>query len=79
MHKAHYELTKYALGKAGEGAKLFLNPVVGETQTVDIDYHTRVKIYEEMIKKYPENVVKLALLPLAMRMVGPREACFCML
>ena len=75
MHKAHYELTKYALGKAGEGAKLFLNPVVGETQTVDIDYHTRVKIYEEMIKKYPENQVKLALLPLAMRMAGPREAC----
>jgi sulfate adenylyltransferase len=75
MHKAHYELTKYALGKAGEGAKLFLNPVVGETQTVDIDYHTRVKIYKEMIKKYPENEVKLGLLPLAMRMAGPREAC----
>lgn len=75
MHKAHYELTKYALGKAGDGAKLFLNPVVGETQTVDIDYHTRVKIYKEMIKKYPENIVKLGLLPLAMRMAGPREAC----
>lgn len=76
MHKAHYELTKYALRKTEDkDAKLFLNPVVGETQTVDIDYFTRVKIYKEICKKYDENQVKLGLLPLAMRMAGPREAC----
>jgi len=76
MHKAHYELTKYALGKTNDkDAKLFLNPVVGETQTVDIDYHTRVSIYKEIINEYPKNQVKLGLLPLAMRMAGPREAC----
>jgi len=76
MHKAHYELTKYALRKTGDKeAKLFLNPVVGETQTVDIDYFTRVQVYKNIVKKYDDNVVKLGLLPLAMRMAGPREAC----
>ena len=78
MHKAHYELTKYALNCAQEGdnnPKLLLNPVVGETQSVDIDYHVRVHCYKEIIKKYEENQALLSLLPLAMRMAGPREAC----
>lgn len=76
MHRAHYELTKYALNKSGDkNAKLFLNPVVGETQSVDIDYHTRVMCYKQLLNKYEENQVKLGLLPLAMRMAGPREAC----
>jgi sulfate adenylyltransferase len=76
MHRAHFELTKYALGKTNtDQAKLFLNPVVGETQSVDIDYHTRVHCYKKMIPKYEDNQVKLGLLPLAMRMAGPREAC----
>ena len=75
MHKAHYELTKYALDKTNEeNAKLFLNPVVGETQSVDIDYHTRVHCYKQILSKYNNNVL-LGLLPLAMRMAGPREAC----
>ena len=52
MHKAHYELTKYTLRKTGDKeAKLFLNPVVGETQTVDIDYFTRVQVYKNIVKK----------------------------
>ena len=76
MHKAHYELTKYALGKSNDSdAKLFLNPVVGETQSVDIDYHTRVQVYKKIVNKYDNNTVLLGLLPLAMRMAGPREAC----
>jgi len=76
MHKAHYELTKYALNKTGvTDAKLLLNPVVGQTQSVDIDYSTRVHCYKEMLKKYPNNTVLLNLLPLTMRMAGPREAC----
>ena len=76
MHRAHFELTKYALEKTNSNnAKLFLNPVVGETQSVDIDYHTRVHCYKKMLSKYEENQVMLGLLPLAMRMAGPREAC----
>ena len=76
MHKAHYELTKYALNKTEDDhAKLLLNPVVGQTQSVDIDYSTRVHCYKEMLKKYPNDTVLLNLLPLTMRMAGPREAC----
>ncbi len=76
MHRAHFELTKYALSKTGsENSKLFLNPVVGETQSVDIDYHTRVHCYKKILPRYKNNQAKLGLLPLAMRMAGPREAC----
>ena len=75
MHRAHFELTQYALKKAANNAKLFLNPVVGETQTVDIEYFVRTRCYKEIIKKYEDDQVLLGLLPLAMRMAGPREAC----
>lgn len=74
MHRAHYELTKYCLEKVGEDAKLLLHPVVGITQDCDIDYHSRVRCYKHMIKYYPEGQVLLSLLPLSMRMAGPREA-----
>lgn len=74
MHRSHYELTKYALGIAGEESKLLLNPVVGITQDCDINYHTRVKCYKALLKYYNENEVLLSLLPLSMRMAGPREA-----
>tara|TARA_B100000674_G_C37898048_1_gene942312 strand:+ start:102 stop:1673 length:1572 start_codon:yes stop_codon:yes gene_type:complete len=76
MHRAHYELTKYALNKTDDpDAKLLLNPVVGQTQSVDVDYATRVHCYKKMLDKYEDNKVLLSLLPLTMRMAGPREAC----
>ena len=76
MHRAHYELTKYALSKTGNSnAKLFLNPVVGETQSVDIDYHIRIQCYKKILSRYEQNLVLMSLLPLTMRMAGPREAC----
>ena len=74
MHRSHYELTKYALRVAGVESRLFLNPVVGITQDCDINYHTRVKCYKELLKYYDSNEVLLGLLPLTMRMAGPREA-----
>ena len=75
MHRSHYELTKYALECTGDkNAKLFLNPVVGVTQECDIDYFTRVKCYKLLTEYYPKNTVLLNLLPLSMRMAGPREA-----
>jgi sulfate adenylyltransferase len=72
MHRSHYELTRYAM-KKGE-AKLFLNPVVGITQDCDIDYFTRVKCYKKLMGHYPKDSAILCLLPLSMRMAGPREA-----
>jgi sulfate adenylyltransferase len=74
MHRSHYELTKYALRQVGENAKLLLHPVVGITQECDVEYHTRVRCYKEMVKYYDDNQVLLSLLPLSMRMAGPREA-----
>jgi sulfate adenylyltransferase len=75
MHRSHYELTKYALDKTNDpNAKLLLNPVVGITQPCDVNYSTRVKCYKKIIQHYPENQVLLSLLPLSMRMAGPREA-----
>jgi len=75
MHRSHVELTKYALTQTKtEDAKLLIQPIVGVTQECDIDYFTRVKCYRLILSKYPENTVKLCLLPLSMRMAGPREA-----
>lgn len=75
MHRSHVELTKYALKQSGDPeAKLLLQPIVGITQDCDIDYYTRVKCYKLISKKYPEDMIKLSLLPLSMRMAGPREA-----
>ena len=74
MHRSHYELTKYAMEIGGKDCKLFLHPVVGITQDCDIDYHTRVKCYVELMDYYEKDSALLSLLPLSMRMAGPREA-----
>ena len=39
-----------------------------------MDHYTRVRCYQALLPTYPANTAKLALLPLAMRMGGPREA-----
>lgn len=72
IHRAHYELTLRAA--QAENAKLLLHPVVGITKPGDIGHHTRVRSYEQVLQKYPPNTTLLSLLPLAMRMAGPREA-----
>ena len=72
MHRAHLELTHRAAKQVG--ARLLINPTVGMTKPGDIDHYTRVRCYEHLIKRYPENSALLSLLPLAMRMGGPREA-----
>ena len=72
LHKAHVEMTLQAMKSIN--ANLFLHPVIGITKPGDINHFTRVRCYEYVIKKYPDDSVFLALLPLAMRMGGPREA-----
>jgi sulfate adenylyltransferase len=72
MHRAHQELTFRAAKKVG--ANLLINPSVGMTKPGDVEYYVRVRCYQSMLHRYPANTVKLALLPLAMRMGGPREA-----
>jgi len=72
MHRAHQELT-FRAAKTVE-ANLLIHPSVGMTKPGDVDYFTRVRCYQLLLSKYPQGTVKLALLPLAMRMGGPREA-----
>lgn len=74
MHRAHYEITKKAMQNIS--GNLLLHPVIGQTKPGDVNYATRVKCYEHIFKKYPKRSAILALLPLAMRMAGPKEALF---
>ena len=72
LHRAHQELT-FRAAKELE-ANLLIHPVVGMTKPGDIDHFTRVRCYQAVLKHYPYNTTMLSLLPLAMRMAGPREA-----
>ena len=72
LHRAHQELTLRAASQVD--ANLLIHPVVGMTKPGDVDHYTRVRCYQAVLSSYPPDAVKLALLPLAMRMGGPREA-----
>lgn len=72
MHRAHQELTLCAAKEVE--ANLLIHPVVGMTKPGDVDHYTRVRCYQAILPHYPKQTVSLALLPLAMRMAGPREA-----
>ncbi len=72
LHRAHYELTLRAAREAD--AHLLIHPVVGLTKPGDIDHYTRVRCYQHALGRYPAGSTTLALLNLAMRMAGPREA-----
>src|SRR4051812_13074416 len=72
LHRAHEELTKRAAEQIGGG--LLIHPVVGVTKPGDVDHYTRVRCYRALVDNYYEpGSVVLRLLPLAMRMAGPRE------
>jgi sulfate adenylyltransferase len=73
LHRAHEELTRWAAAEVD--GTLLLHPVVGLTKPGDIDHFTRVRSYKVLAERYYDpNRMILALLPLAMRMAGPREA-----
>ena len=73
LHRVHEELTKRA-AESVDGV-LLIHPVVGMTKPGDVDHYTRVRTYKALTDNYynPDRVL-LSLLPLAMRMGGPREA-----
>ena len=73
LHRVHEEITKRAVQEV-DGV-LLLHPVVGMTKPGDVDHYTRVRTYKALASRYYErDRVLLALLPLAMRIAGPREA-----
>jgi len=72
MHRAHKELVVRASREIG--GNLLIHPVVGMTKPGDVDHYTRVRCYNKIMEKFPEDTAMLSLLPLSMRMGGPREA-----
>lgn len=72
MHRVHAELARRAASQTE--ANLLIHPVVGRTKPGDISYHHRVRCYQAVMEHMNEQTTMLSLLPLAMRMGGPREA-----
>lgn len=73
LHRVHEEVTKRAIEETN--GVLLLHPVVGMTKPGDVDHYTRVRTYKTLSASYfdPTRIL-LSLLPLAMRLAGPREA-----
>jgi len=72
MHRAHQRLT--LLAARSVGAKLLIHPVVGIGRPEDVPAATRARCYRALLPEYPAGSAMLSVLPLAMRMSGPREA-----
>ena len=72
MHRLHRDITL----EAAEGLKanILLHPAVGMTKPGDLRYYARVHCYQAIRRYYPPNLAMLSLLPMAVRMAGPREA-----
>ena len=72
LHNAHKAATLKAAHELS--ANILLHPIVGPTSPGDIEYYARIRCYQALIKSYPPDTAVLNLLPMAMRMAGPREA-----
>lgn len=89
MHRAHRELTVRAarqrqsnvlihpvvgLTKPGDVDHYTSVPFYPKLPNLTFDSLSRVRVYQAIMPMYPNGMAHLALLPLAMRMAGPREA-----
>ena len=72
IHRPQFEMTLHAMRQAR--ANLLLMPIVGMTRAGDFNHYIRVRCLKEIGHHYPPDSHILNLLPLAMRMAGPREA-----
>jgi len=72
IHRPQFEMTVQAMRQAR--ANLLILPVAGMTKPGDFDHYTRVRCYRQVVQHYPPDSYLLNLLPLSMRMSGPREA-----
>jgi len=73
LHRIHEELTKRAAAQVN--GSLLVHPTVGMTKPGDVDHYTRVRTYKALVDNhYDQKSTMLSLLPLAMRMAGPKEA-----
>ncbi len=72
LHRIHEELTKRAAAQVN--GSLLVHPTVGMTKPGDVDHYSRTRTYKALVENhYDKNSTMLSLLPLAMRMAGPKE------
>lgn len=72
IHRPQLEITLRAMQQAN--ANLLLLPLTGVRESGNFDHYTRVRCYQAIAKRYPPDSHVLSLLPLAVRMAGPRNA-----
>ncbi|NOQ36037.1 MAG: bifunctional sulfate adenylyltransferase/adenylylsulfate kinase [Methylococcaceae bacterium] len=72
VHRSHVIMTKRLM--AEHQAQFVIHTAVGLTKPKDIDHYSRVRCYKKILNYYPKNSAALSLLPLGMRMAGPKEA-----
>ncbi len=72
LHCAHREMIFGAARQAH--ASILLQPVVGLSHPGDLNHYTQVRCYQHVLAKFPKNMIMLALIPMAIRQAGPREA-----
>jgi sulfate adenylyltransferase len=72
IHKAHVIMMKRLMAR--NQANLVIHTAVGKTKPGDIDHFCRVRCYEKVLSHFPADSAEIEILPLAMRMAGPREA-----
>lgn len=72
IHRLQREITLKAAKQLQ--AHVLLHPTVGMTKPGDLQYYARVHCYQAIMQHFPHNLAMLSLVPLAMRMAGPREA-----
>jgi sulfate adenylyltransferase len=72
MHRLQRDITLQAAKDIG--GHILLHPTVGMTKPGDLHYYARVHCYQAIRRHFPHNLAALSLLPLAMRMAGPRES-----
>ena len=72
MHRLQRDISLQAAKDIG--GHILLHPTVGMTKPGDLHYYARVHCYQAIRRHFPHNLAALSLLPLAMRMAGPRES-----
>jgi sulfate adenylyltransferase len=72
IQRLQFEMTVRAMRNSK--ANLLILPVTGMTKPGDFDHYTRVRCYREVTRHYPPDSFILNLLPLSMRLAGPRDA-----